>query len=906
MALTPGTRLGPYEISAQIGAGGMGEVYRATDTNLKRQVAIKVLPESLAGDPERLARFRREAELLAQLNHPNIAQVHGLEKGDGHTALVMELVEGPTLADMLGERAAAGSRALPLDEAFVIARQIAEALEAAHEHGIIHRDLKPANLKVRPDGTVKVLDFGLAKAVDNPSVHDASRARPADRDALSQSPTITTPAMTRAGVLLGTAAYMSPEQARGRVVDRRADIWAFGCVFFEMLTGERAFAGDDVVDTITAVIHKTPDWSKLPSATPRTVRRLVARCLDKDPRQRLRDIGEARVALDQLSDGETVDIVPDPAAARRRLRPVAAVAIACLAALVAAFVTAWALGSRPRVSPDSRGSMEVALPLLSGESTEPLRGLAVSSDGQAVAFVARGAGRQPRLTVRRLRGGGSTDFEGTSDAAYPFFSPDGLWVAFFADDALKKVPTAGGIPQVILAVSTFSRGSGGAWAEDGSIFFARSGGIWKVPSSGGQAEQITVIRSDRGEISHLWPLLVNHGATLIYVVWTGPGWDERHVVARQLTTGTEKVLLEGAATVRYASSGHLIYSREGRLSAVAFDASRTETTGPPVRLFDDVREGAAAADYDLSPSGTLIYVRQSRGAYDRVPVLVDRRGTGQLLPGVTPGFYQNPRFSPDGRRALLQRADSTVDLWLYNFDRQTMTKLRADGSSQNPTWSPDGGKIVYRGTRKGFRNLFVRPVDGVSQEERLTDSPNVQLPWSWKAGAIAFTEQAPDASDDIWLLPMDGHGPPSPVLRTPVQETKPRLSPDGKTVAYVSAESGRNQIFTLAVTGANREQVSTDGGTDPVWSSDGRELFYRNGSRVMTVSVDRGGRVASLPHLLFEGNYVITAPALDFDVSPDGQTFLMLRTSEPEAPPAHLELFLNWNEELARLVPTGR
>jgi len=856
----------------------MGEVYRATDFHLKRHVALKVLPAIFASDAEHLARFQREAEVLASLNHPNIAAVYGLENGNGAPVLVMEFVEGATLADRVAQGA------IPCDEALPIARQIADALEAAHDRGIIHRDLKPANIKVRPDGVVKVLDFGLAKTI----------GLEAQRLGAGSAPTITSPAATRPGVILGTAAYMSPEQARGRTVDKRADIWAFGCVLFEMLTGSRPFRGEDTAETIGAVIHQAPDWSRLPASTPPIVRRLLERCLEKDARRRLRDIGEARIALEEPT-GPNAPL----SVAGNRTHAWKAWSLVGVVAVVSAAATATVIRSPASVPSVDRNPRRLAMPLAHGESVVLFRGLAVSPDAERVAFVSQIGRGLPRLLVRHFDGAPDVVFEGTSDATTPFFSPDNRWVAFFAGNALKKVPISGGVPQVVTALAS---GSGGAWREDGAVFFSARDGIRRVPADGGDAEPVTTVQRERGEIAHVWPRLIPSTDVLLYVRWTGPGWDEREVVARRLTTGEEKVLVRGAATVRYVDTGHLVYTREGRVSSVPIDVNALARTGPPVVLFDDLREGAANADYDVSPQGTLVYVQQSRGAYNRVPVLVDRAGTAQPIVGIPPGFYQNPRFSPDGRRVLMNRTDATIDLWLYDFDRQTFTVLRGGGSNQHPVWSSDGQSVVYRGTRHGFRNLYVRQIDGTAPESRLTTSEHVQAPWSWEGDTIAFEEASPLTGNDVWLLPL-GTGEPRPVAKTAFTETKARLSPNGKTIAYVSDESGEPQIYAQPVDASRREQLSTDGGTDPVWARSGRELFYRNGRRVMVLAMTAEGRPLSRPRVLFEGDYVITAPALDFDIAPNGGRFVMLRTGEPEPPRPYIAVLLDWQTDLKRRAP---
>ncbi len=610
MILDAGTRLGQYEVLAPLGSGGMGEVYRARDTKLGRDVALKVLPDAFTLDRERIARFKREAQVLASLNHPNIAAIYGVEDSTNVHALVLELVEGQTLAD----RIAHGP--VPLDEAIAIAGQIADALEAAHEQGVIHRDLKPANIALRPDGTVKVLDFGLAKALE---------AAPGSSDP-SLSPTITTPAMTQMGVILGTAAYMSPEQARGRSVDHRADIWAFGVVLFEMLTGQRLHPGETVSDTLASVLKTEPSWNALPPATPSSLRRVLRSCLEKDPRRRLQAIGDRRLLVDDPVQPTAMSGSPGVI--------IAAVAVA--AVLAVALLTLSVVHFREPVAvatslPVAR--VAIALPSES-EVAREIPALALSPDGTKLTYVATQGTAAPQLFLRALDGTAAKAIAGTEGAYSPFFSPDGQWIGFFAQGKLKKVPPAGGAAQVLCDAPS---GVGGNWAVDDTIYFVpfNTAGVWRVAASGGTPEEVTKLDRSKGEVGHRWPQALPGGKGLIFTVWVGPGWDEKSLQLHVLATGERRVLSQGASSGRYVASGHLVYNRDGaqNLMALPFDLARLQVTGgPAVALAEQVWEGGAeGAQFAVSDAGTMAYVPSHPRRYERRLVWVDRQGRVEPL-----------------------------------------------------------------------------------------------------------------------------------------------------------------------------------------------------------------------------------------------------------------------------------
>jgi serine/threonine protein kinase len=885
-----GARLGPYRIRSLIGEGGMGQVYRADDEELGRQVAVKVLPPIFALDPNRRVRFHREARMMASLNHPHIGAIYGIAESDELRGLVLELVEGNTLGERLRAAAIDGRDGLPVREALTIARQIADALDAAHERGIVHRDLKPANIKITADGTVKVLDFGLAKAVGHDDDDD-------ERSDLS-APAQTAEQDTRAGLILGTAAYMSPEQAQGCRVDKRTDIWAFGCVLYEMLTGRQPFAGETVSSTLTAILERDPDWNLLPSTTPLRVVRLLHQCLEKNPKLRLRDIGDAR---GDLEDGLDTSM-QSPVDAKSSRRPTLWTGLAVLVATATGTIV-WNVKPVPESS--ARVVTRVAVAVGPEHQPAPLRGLALSANGRYLVYVSD-PNERFRLCVRAMDSFQTKILSGTEDAGYPFFSPDGEWIGFFAGGRLKRVPADGGPVVPVIDLASLGGGQGGFWASDDTIFVAGRLDIWRVAAAGGTPNLVTRVERSNGEFAHRRPLLLPDGETLLYVVWYGPGWDERQIVAQRLGTTKKHVLIRGAGTARYARTGHLIYSRAGAIMAVRFDALRLEVSGAPVTLLEDVREGTIYADYDVSVEGSLAYVQESRETYNRLPVLVDRKGIAQPLPGLAPAYYQGPVFSSDGRQLALMITGSTIEIWIYDFARASLTRLTTEGSSQYPVWSSDGRRIAYRATRAGSRNLFWKSLDGTAAEERLTTSDNVQAPWSSSrdGAALAFTELT-DTGSDIWILPLAGDRRPRLFLRKPFQEDRPRFSPSGSWLAYISNESGRSEIYVQSYPGPGpRWQISTGGGVDPVWAPNGRELFYRNGRRIMAVDIAQSATfMASAPRVLFEGNYVFGEPVIDFDVHPDGERFAIIQPGRQDPPVTHINVVMNWFEELKRRVP---
>ncbi len=842
MALIPGTRLGPHEIVALLGVGGMGEVYRATDTNLKRQVAIKVLPTSVAADADRLARFQREAEVLAALNHPNIAQIFGIEKADGTIALVMELVEGPTLADRIAQGA------LPLADALPIAKQIAEALEAAHEAGIIHRDLKPANIKVREDGTVKVLDFGLAKAMESP----ASSAH------AMNSPTISMHA-TQAGVILGTAAYMAPEQARGRAVDKRADVWAFGAVLYEMLTGARAFAGEDITDTIVAVMSKEPDWGRLPVGTPSRVHGLIRRCLEKDIKRRLQAIGEARIHLDDLVSGARDPGADEALPTRATATPSSARStrlawVAAAALLAAAGLAVPAVRHLREAPPDAPPETRVDLVTPAGGDA---LSFALSPDGRQLVFVASGDGAS-RLWLRSLSTTTAQPLAGTEGATYPFWAPDNRSVAFFADGQLKRLDLGGGAPRALAAASS---GRGGSWNADGIVLFAPTfgGPLFRVAAAGGDAAPVTTL--DR-QADHRWPVFLPDGRHFLFYAQGGPDTGGIHLGTLDAGAPTRLTAADAAATYlpagamresgprpaeAFREGGWLLWTRAGTLVAQRLDLPRRALTGDPVPLADAVASDGNSSRSAVAVSATGLVAYRAGRASRRQLTWVDR--TGKVLGTLgAPDEHSlfSPRVAPDGRRVAVQRTvQGNTDLWLLDGARTSRLTFDA-GGDRIPIWSPDGRRLVFDSDRTGVRDLYGKDASGAGVEARLVASAQTKIATDWSADGrfLLYHSLDPQSGWDLWAQEMDpstgaarAGRAPGTVLRTPFTERWGRFSPDGRWVAYQSNASGRPEIYVRpwtppAAAGAAAPapsaqwQVSTAGGTTPVWRADGQALYY--------------------------------------------------------------------------------
>jgi Tol biopolymer transport system component/tRNA A-37 threonylcarbamoyl transferase component Bud32 len=912
MTLSSGTRLGTYTVTALIGAGGMGEVYEAHDAKLDRDVAVKVLPEQFARDPERLARFQREAKLLAALNHPNIAAIYGLEQSDSTHYLVMELVLGETLRERV-----AGEKPIPVEEALTIAKQIAEALEAAHncEKGIIHRDLKPANVKVTPEGKVKVLDFGLAKAFTN----DAST------EGIGNSPTLSM-AATVQGVIMGTAAYMSPEQARGKAVTKATDIFAFGAVFYELLTGKQAFQGDDVSDILAAVIRAEPEWGLLPSETPPHIRTLLKRCLRKDKRQRLGDAGAVRIEIeDVLSGAVSASAETAPAPIGRLAFPGAFPGWAMAAALVAGAAVAgggvWLL-TKPTAAPAPVVRTEITTSGASALSIDGnVRDLAISPDGSHIVY--RGNGR---LLVRALDQIEPTVLSGLGAPRGVFFSPDGQWIGFSdGNTTLKKVAVTGGPAVTICSLDANPRGA--TWGPDGTIVFATSStttGLFRVSEGGGEPAVLTRPNHERGEADHLWPEFLPGGQAVLFTITTGAGGnDNSQVAVLDLRTGAQKIVLRGGSHAHYVESGHLVYAAAGTLRAIRFDLKRLETTGTPVPVVPQVVTTAVgAADFDVARDGTLVYLAGGpQGGTARTLLWIDRQGREEAIKA-PPRAYVYVRLAPDGTRVALDIRDQESDIWVWDLARETLTRLTFDPTiDRYPVWTPDSKRIIFASDRAGPANLYWQAADNTGTVERLTQSGNLQMATSISPDGTRLVFEEARPSRDLMALTLDKDRHAEPLVQSQMyQEENGEVSPDGRWLAYESNESGKYEIYVRPFPEVNsgRWQVSTMGGTQPLWARSGQELFYvAPDGTLMRVAVEpgparpqSGGQAwrAGTPVKLFENTYAWALSGVtgrSYDISADGKRFLAIKqvSAGQTGAPSNLIVVQNWFEELKQKAP---
>jgi Tol biopolymer transport system component len=888
MALSSGTRLGLYEITGTLGVGGMGEVYRATDTNLKREVAIKTLPVELAQDPERLARFEREAQLVAALNHAHIAAVYGLDRHDGTLYLAMELVGGETFEEKLK------AGALPVDDTLRLGLQIAEALEAAHDKGVVHRDLKPANIMITPDGVVKVLDFGLAKAFAG----DPAEASPAHSPALSM-------AMTQQGLILGTAGYMSPEQASGQATDQRADVWAFGVVLFEMLSGLPLFSGESVPHVLAAVLQTEPDWSRLPKNLHPRLKFLLERCLEKKARNRYHGIADARVDIERiLSDphgaalSSTETVAPAQPLWRRALPVAAALVVGGLVAGSAA----WVLQPEPDAPIVSR----LVMPQ-SAEYPFSLNGfnydLALSPDGTRIAYRAVADG-QPALVLREL-----DSFETTllhsGNVVNLFFSPDGSWIGFFDlnSRAFGRIPVTGGSPIEIGSPGPFPRGA--VWGIDDEIIYAtgNASGLWRVPAGGGTPEALTELDASRGEVAHQWPQLLPGGDAILFTAYLeAETSSSTEIRLRELATGEERVLLEGGSDGRILPTGHLVYGYQGTLRAVPFDLERREIVGNPVAILDDiVTTNVESITGAISQNGTLVYVRGSGAG--REVVLVDADGNEEPV-GIE--LRNVPIMSPDGSRIAWDTAtgaDTESNIWILSLASGAPQQLTFDSDRQiDPLWTPDGGRIVYQSQGDG---LFSRAANGTGNLEALIETPDRIMPFSWTADGELVYQTRPDNDGDWDIGVLSSGSRPRLILASDADERNPAVSPDGNWVAYELEETPvRSEVLVRPfpdVEGAGPYRISLDGGSEPFWSADGSRIFFLGPASIMAVQVSTERNFTPGPPVpvLDRGNYRFTNRGRNYGVTPDDRFIVITRGSVG----SEIVVVQNWFEELKRLVP---
>ena len=902
--------MGHYEITSLLGEGGMGQVYRARDARLGRDVAIKVIPPAFTADADRLARFEREARVLASLNHTNIATIHGIEESGGTRALVMELVEGETLEEHLRKGA------LPREECLPIFLQIAEALEYAHEHGIVHRDLKPANVKLTPDGKVKVLDFGLAKALDTASsaMSGTTGASP------TMSPTITAMG-TQAGMIMGTAAYMSPEQARGRPVDRRADIWAFGVMLLEALTGRSTFAEETVSDTLAAVLRATPDLSTLPAATPAGVRRMIERCLRKDPRVRLQAIGEARVLIEEAQRGEGEDAPGTaPVAAQARASRPGWMAVAALAMAVAAGLAAgWILGraSSSLATPPMRYAL--ALPDDLTLSTTEFTQIALSRDGTQQVAVVETAGAMPQLLYRRIDELEPRILPDTAGATSPFFSPDGKWVAFFLNTEMAKVPIAGG-PPVRLAESS-GQPRGATWSTDGYVYFAPDSavGLSRVSENGGPVEPVTRLDGDRSERTHRWPDVLPDGSAVIYTSDTQATteyYDDARIEAVRLATGERKILVEGSSQARYLSSGHLVFARAGAIFAVGFDPLALEARGSPVQVAQGIATvvGTGAVQFALAESGAALWASGGTTTNLWLPMWIESDGT-ETLTNIEAGVYSEIALSPDSTRVALVGGQGGVsDLWVADLERGSVTRLTFGEFVSSPTWSPDGTRLAYgsrlQGTGSGNTwHVAIKPADGSRDAKVLATGRRIYAPSDFTPdGRLLLFDRLDDVGKqrDIWSIGLEGAGDPRPVLEDQFMKFMATVSPDGRFMAYVSNEAGHAGVYVRPFpNGDGKWQISAPAGTEPHWSADGKEIVYRGDGSLWRVSIDSArGFSAGRPEKILD-RAPLGANPRTYSLARDGR-ILMGRQRDTEPAPRSLNFDLGFAGTVERLMAPAR
>ena len=920
VSLQNGARVGPYEVVSLLGAGGMGEVYRARDTKLRREVALKLLPEAFAFDADRRARFEREAHVLASLNHPHIAAIYGLEDGDGTRAvLVMELVDGEDLS----QRIARGP--IPLEEALPIATQIAEGLEAAHDAGVIHRDLKPANIKLRADGTVKILDFGLAKAVEVGGVSGTN---------VSMSPTITTPAqMTNTGMILGTAAYMSPEQAKGRPVDKRADVWAFGAVLYEMLTGRRSFEGDDVSDTLAAILRSTPDWAALRPETPTAIRRLLRRCLEKDVRSRLSDMAMVRVELREAERDPPPEVaastpmVPAAPSRGRWLAPVAA----ALVAAIATGAVVWR-ARQPADVPRSIARFSIDLPDQAQITPGGRNPLAISPDGTRLVYAAN-----QRLYMRAIDQLEGTPIPGTepaagslpngaTGAAAPFFSPDGQWIGFWQQGQLHKVSINGGAPVTICEASVAPIGV--SWEPDGRIIWGLGpGGIAWVPATGGTAASLITVKP--GERISAPQLLPDRSWLLFTANRPGAAIEQNQLVAQSLTTSERRVLVDGVREGQYLSPGHLLFSRGNTVLAQPFDPKTLTVIGGPVPVLESVANAAnvtPASYFAVSQSGALFYAPGVTGGTTSSTRLVQvtRDGTRAVLLDVQ-GMAWFPRFSPEGTRVAYGVSQSpdlgdASDLWVLDVKRGARTRVTFNANNRfYPIWTRDGNRLTHADGTSTTNRLLSTLADGSGGTETLLDVGPRNFPSSWSPDGrvLALYINGPTNTRDLAMLDMTADKKTAtPFVATPFEERGAIFSPDGRWIAYVSNKTGQNDIFARPYPGPGAEiTISAGGGQEPVWAPSGKELFYRHDGKMLVVRIDEtaSSLTVGAPARLFDDSFRLDTGGANggmanYDIAPDGKRFVMIE--EPKATNSQgnqlvrVNVVLNWIDDLKRRVPT--
>jgi Tol biopolymer transport system component len=890
-----GQTISHYRIIEKLGQGGMGEVFLAHDTSLDRKVALKFLPDIFSGDPERLARFEREAKLLASLNHHNIATIYGLEQAEGKRFLAMELVEGATLAQQI-ERGP-----LPVDDALEVCRQIAEGLEAAHEKGIIHRDLKPANVKITQVGKVKILDFGLAKAFQGEApATDASK-----------SPTLTDQ-MTQAGVILGTAAYMAPEQAKAKAVDKRADIWAFGCILYECLTGKRPFEGDTVTETLASILTREPDWQALPPFTALKVRNLLHRCLEKDPRRRWHDIADARIEMDDVISAPPGAVERQPGARRRRPLAVGMIAGAAIIGSMILGALLWNYFREARISPPA--PMQFAITVTPASEyiqaywNQPV--VAISPDGSRLAYVAARDG----ITQLFLQEVGRLEVApvaGTQGARNPFFSPGGAWVGFFTEGKLRKLSIADGSLKDIC--ESLERGAGGAiWRTDNTILFSSGyrAGISQVSADGGTPQPVIAPNPDLKEVGFRWPQILPDEWIMLFTVRVRSrvSYDDAQIVTQRLGAAERRPVIPAAGNAAFVPTGHLVYARAGELFAVPFDSNALKPTGQPKSVLKGIitHPDSGSPQYEFSRTGSLVYVPGSSLRSDtKNLVWLDRNGSPMTgMPRVD--NYAELAATADGQRIVVRIGTGNEGIYLFEPARDSLDRLTdEEGDAICPVLTPKGDRVAYSLQVGRASNIFWMAVDKSSPPECLLKSDRTQYPGSFSPGAdsLAFTEVDPRTRSDIWILPIRKERKPWLFLGTAADEAQPKISPDGKWLAYVSGKSGRNEVYIQPFPNRGSQQkVSSDGGDFPVWARDGKVLFYRIGNKMMAVAIDAQSGKPGASQMVFERDYKQGRSFAWYDVAGDGR-FLVIGESQPQVRLTQINIILNWFEDLKRQVP---
>ena len=910
-----GESLGAFEIRGPLGSGGMGEVYLAWDTKLEREVAIKLLPEEFANDADRLGRFEREAKLLASLSHPNISGIYGIEEADGKRFLSLEFVPGEPLAARIK------ARRLRIREVLEITRQIADALEAAHRDGIIHRDLKPSNVMITPDGTAKVLDFGLGKAFSSAATSDADAEAPTESSGLTSS-----------GLVVGTVPYMSPEQARGFAVDKRTDIWSFGCVLYEALSGRRAFEGETHSDTIVAVLEHEPGWEALPAKTPARIMDLLRRCLNKDPSRRLRHIGDAKLEIEEAAAELSGDSLDAFSAIKQRRhidwRRAAPWLVAGLAVVVAVVAITW--GNLDREQPwGGKGPSfrETLLPderLFINEFGHPF---AISADGRYLAYSAHRGTSDSALYVRDLNELESRQVPGTGGARSPFFSPDGQWIGYFADGKLQKVSMDGGTPTTLCDTMSFF---GATWLDDDTIVFTDATRLLRIPAEGGSPMLVVSSDVERAEYFDSPAGLPGSRAVLITTITA----DEGHVEAVILDTGARKLLLDADyPRIGYANSGHLVYGESGTIFAAPFDAEELQVTGPSAAVREDVDAygDGTGAIFAFSDGGTLVYVPTRQTSTVRSLVWADREGNSEPVTDELRS-YSAPRISPDGRQVAVTIIEHSrsYNVWIYDLDEHKFRRLTFEGNNEVPIWAPDGSRLAFLSYRDGLANLYSKAADGGGSAELLLDTEtdaeraagagHFRYPSAWSPDGrfIAYYEATPGSQWDVSMLSLDGRRS-TPAMNSAAGELSLRFSRDGEWIAYVSNETGQYEVYVehFPSTGG-KWQISRGGGVSPIWAPDGQELYFDNGrGQIMAASIQTEptfspGAPESLIDLteIWTTNQInatrpgnSTRPVAEFDLAPDGGRFLVVSAAIQELAPWEFVYVLNWSRDLERMAP---